>query len=97
MVEGIRQTQIWDGSPAVEGSGIESIRKLFSKNTCNGCHGAETGSVAFQHIANRHHPSRSVLTEFLKEDLIQRAARLNGIADSDLLTQLVQEKSRPVH
>ena len=67
----------FEGQPFQTGSSINPItfwsapgivdndaRQLFSLNTCNGCHGAETGT-AFLHVAPRFLGQQSQLSGFL--------------------------------
>jgi hypothetical protein len=69
--------QTFEGQPFLAGSSINPItfwsapginnndaRQLFSLNTCNGCHGQETGT-GFLHIAPRFPGQESQLSGFL--------------------------------
>jgi hypothetical protein len=73
----------FEGQPFQAGSSINPItfwsapgiadndaRQLFSLNTCNGCHGAETGTT-FLHIAPRFPGQQSVLSGFLTGITVQ--------------------------
>jgi hypothetical protein len=53
----------WNGNGI--NSGDEPDRIDFSANTCNGCHGAETATFAFQQVFARPINSSSALTNFL--------------------------------
>jgi len=54
----------WDGPPAACTSIPPAVRHEFSLNTCNGCHGAETGTT-FKHVQPRNLGFPSVLSNFL--------------------------------
>lgn len=43
----------------------ESLRRAFSRETCNGCHGGDTGSLPFQHIAPATGGGPARLSRFL--------------------------------
>ncbi len=50
-------------------SGIShETRRLFSLNTCNGCHGGETGCSGGMHIRPRAAGEEAVLSRFLRTD-----------------------------
>ncbi len=49
----------------------EKIRKNLSINTCNACHGGETGTV-FTHIKMRRYGRKSFISNFLRNDLLER-------------------------
>jgi hypothetical protein len=55
----------WDGpAPACTSIGNPNARHIFSLNTCNGCHGAETQTV-FKHVQPRGPGVPSALSAFL--------------------------------
>lgn len=65
----------------------EGLRQAFSRETCNGCHGGDTRTLPFQHIApdpDLRRPAR--LSRFLydparpMDELRRRAARLQELA-----------------
>src|SRR4029453_10544120 len=54
----------WDRGPLVS----RDARRIFSLNTCNGCHGGETGCREGLHIRPRAAGSAAQLSEFLRTD-----------------------------
>jgi hypothetical protein len=48
----------------LEQSALDS-RRLYSENTCNGCHGDETKTLLFQQVFNRTPGQQSSLSNFL--------------------------------
>jgi hypothetical protein len=54
----------WDGPPPPCTSTALPARHDFSLNTCNGCHGAETGTI-FKHVEPRNPGVQSLLSDFL--------------------------------
>ena len=72
-IDGITREGIGTGSAlndidfwAADGITNNDARQKFSLNTCNGCHGAETGT-AFLHIAPREVGSAAALSGFLTQ------------------------------
>lgn len=67
----------------------EGLRQAFSRETCNGCHGGDTRTLPFRHIAadaDLRRPAQ--LSRFLydpsqeTDELRRRAARLEELADT---------------
>jgi hypothetical protein len=56
-------TLVWN-APGLEPRLLDA-RHLFSLTTCNGCHGGETKTSEFLHVAPRDVGERSVLSGFL--------------------------------
>lgn len=57
----------------------ENVRKAFSLNTCNGCHGRET-NAGFTHVLLRSPGQRSALSSFMTGgDLARRANDLRNL------------------
>jgi hypothetical protein len=68
----------------------EGLRRAFSRETCNGCHGGDTATLPFQHLVadpELRRPAR--LSRFLydpeanSDELRRRAARLKELAASE--------------
>jgi hypothetical protein len=90
---------------AAEGITNNDARQKFSLNTCNGCHGAETGT-AFLHIAPREVGAAAALSGFLTQtelpdpvdpsttrsfnDLARRATDMQNVLCSAVTTGLVE-------
>ena len=67
----------------------ESLRRAFSAQTCNGCHGGDSATLPFQHIAPGASPaSRARLSRFLydpgaeSDELRRRAARATTLGQT---------------
>ena len=61
---------------------LESARRTFAFNTCNGCHLAET-AAEFTHVSPRESNKQAVLSAFLSEiDLPARAADLRQLVEA---------------
>ncbi len=68
----------------------DALNEAFSRNTCNGCHGANTEALPFQHIAPDADPGRPAhLSRFLyapdaeQDDLRRRQYALDELAASE--------------
>ena len=55
----------WDIKPQV----TREARRIFSLNTCNGCHGGETACSGGMHIHPRAEGAESALSNFLRTDV----------------------------
>lgn len=54
----------WDRGPLVS----RDARRIFSLNTCNGCHAGETGCSGGLHIHSREQGAAARLSDFLRTD-----------------------------
>ncbi|HEY8945733.1 MAG TPA: hypothetical protein VIM73_15795, partial [Polyangiaceae bacterium] len=65
----------------------ESLRKAFSRETCNGCHGGDTATLPFQHIAPSTSAGAARLSRFLdapgseNDELSRRKAALESLLE----------------
>lgn len=73
----------WDPNPRVS----REARRIFSMNTCNGCHAGDTGCPDGLHVHPRAHGEAAKLSGFLRMD-----GRPNRFQDPGLKTSYVQQR-----
>jgi hypothetical protein len=69
------------------------VKQEFAMKTCNGCHGAESRTI-FTHIATRELGQRAHISNFLKDELVNREYDFENLLEQKNLMRLPKRAHR---